>query len=240
MTATEITTNGHDPAGPPATGQLSRDEGRAVVRRVLASGGKARRADLVASDGMSERWWGDRISEVRSEAGTADGTPPAAARPRPPVPAPPATRGVARTGPARRPATARRGQSVERLRRAAVAAVALVAVGVAVLSYNHVVDLAERAEVGHPAWLVPLTLDGMVVAATCSLAVDWMTPGRRGELAAWFGAGTGLAISMAANVIAVDPSLVPMEVVRWVGAGYPPLALAQAVHILARIPRAAA
>jgi hypothetical protein len=233
-----VTTNGH----------LSDDEARAAARQAWhASGGTLTGAELGQRYGRGARWGRNQRAAAQAEAaarGTAGGTAPRGPAAQPAPSAVAATRATAQpraanraAGPRNRPA---RQRSVERLRRAAVTAVALVAVGVAVLSYNHVVDLAERAQVGHPAWLVPLTLDGMVVAATCSLAVDWMTPGRRGELAAWFGASTGLAISMAANVIAVDPSLVPMEVVRWVGAGYPPLALAQAVHILARMPRAGA
>jgi hypothetical protein len=82
-------------------------------------------------------------------------------------------------------------------------------------------------------WL-PLGIDGLVVAASCSLIVDRHLD-RPGHPLAWAGVALGLAGSLAANVLAVDLDLVPLRAVRWVLAGYGPAALAVSGHLLFRM-----
>jgi hypothetical protein len=52
---------------------------------------------------------------------------------------------------------------------------------------------------------------------------------------AWAGVALGLAGSLAANVLAVDPELVSLRAVRWTLAGYGPAALAVSGHLLMRM-----
>jgi hypothetical protein len=115
-----------------------------------------------------------------------------------------------------------------------VASVGLVTVVCAVVSYSHARHLAELAGQGGLAPWLPLAVDGLVAAATCSLLVDRRL-GDPGHPLAWLGAGLGMAGSFAANVVAVDPALVDVRHVRWVLAGYVPAALAISGHLLIRM-----
>jgi Protein of unknown function (DUF2637) len=115
-----------------------------------------------------------------------------------------------------------------------VAAVVVVTVVCAVVSYSHIRDLATTAGMGGLAGWLPLGIDGLVVAASCSLIVDRQL-GRPGHALAWAGVALGLAGSLAANVLAVDPTLVSLRAVRWSLAGYGPAALAVSGHLLFRM-----
>ena len=115
-----------------------------------------------------------------------------------------------------------------------VAAVVIVTAVCAVVSYCHIRDLARLAGMGGLAGWLPLGVDGLVVAASCSLIVDRRL-GRPGHALAWAGAALGLAGSLAANVLAVDPDLVSLRAIRWALAGYSPAALAVSGHLLFRM-----
>jgi hypothetical protein len=110
----------------------------------------------------------------------------------------------------------------------------VVTVVCAVVSYSHIRDLARAAGMGGLAGWLPLGVDGLVVAASCSLIVDRQL-GRPGHALAWAGVALGLAGSLTANVMAVDPALVSLRAVRWVLAGYGPAALAVSGHLLFRM-----
>jgi hypothetical protein len=114
------------------------------------------------------------------------------------------------------------------------AAVVVVTLVCAVVSYTHIRDLAEQAGMGSLSGWLPLGIDGLVVAASCSLIVDRHLD-RPGHPLAWAGVALGLAGSLAANVLAVDLDLVPLRAVRWVLAGYGPAALAVSGHLLFRM-----
>jgi hypothetical protein len=114
------------------------------------------------------------------------------------------------------------------------AAVVVVTLVCAVVSYTHIRDLAEQAGMGNLSSWLPLGIDGLVVAASCSLIVDRHLD-RPGHPLAWAGVALGLAGSLAANVLAVDIDLVPLRAVRWVLAGYGPAALAVSGHLLFRM-----
>jgi hypothetical protein len=165
--------------------------------------------------------------------GTAAGVPARQAAPR----ADAAGRPSGRT-----PGTGRHGTAAARqaartplpLLAVTVAAVVVVTVVCAVVSYSHIRDLAEAAGMGSLAGWLPLGIDGLVVAASCSLIVDRQLD-RRGHPLAWAGVVLGLAGSLAANVLAVDPDLVSLRVVRWALAGYGPAALAVSGHLLFRM-----
>jgi Protein of unknown function (DUF2637) len=91
----------------------------------------------------------------------------------------------------------------------AVVVTAAVALLAAAASYGHMLELARVA--GEPDWIargLPLTVDGLVLASVLS----------RGRGRWWL--AFGLAVSMAGNVAAADPSPISYLV-----AGWPPLAL---------------
>jgi hypothetical protein len=115
-----------------------------------------------------------------------------------------------------------------------VAAVVVVTMVCAVVSYCHIRSLARVAGMGSLAGWLPLGVDGLVVAASCSLIVDRQL-GRPGHALAWAGVALGLAGSLTANVLAVDPTLVSLRAVRWALAGYGPAALAVSGHLLFRM-----
>jgi Protein of unknown function (DUF2637) len=214
------------------------------------SGGRLTGAELGRRYGRSERWGRQQIAAARADRDGNGG----------PESAPPATSGTASTAPVLRPdgsaarparangsgttgtaRPARTGTAPQQpagvplpLLAATAAAVVVVTVVCAVVSYSHIRDLARAAGMGGLAGWLPLGVDGLVVAASCSLIVDRQL-GRPGHALAWAGVALGLAGSLAANVMAVDPALVSLRAVRWVLAGYGPAALAVSGHLLFRM-----
>jgi hypothetical protein len=213
-----------------------------------AAGGRLTGAELARRYGRSERWGRQQIAAARGEpdgngsvpaapGARAAGTPTstAAAGPAPPVragaarPAPPRAAGNRPAPKGRQPA----GVPLPLLA-ATVAAVVVVTVVCAAVSYSHIRELARVAGMGGLAGWLPLGIDGLVVAASCSLIVDRQL-GRPGHGLAWTGVALGLAGSLAANVLAVDPDLVSLRAVRWTLAGYGHAALAVSGHLLFRM-----
>jgi Protein of unknown function (DUF2637) len=233
--------------------QLPPAEAQAHARETWrASGGQLSGAQVAARYGRSERWGRQQIAAARTqvsgmpapEAGTAGRT---AGRPTgtPRMPggtASAASELPAGSAPARQRAAGTRAAPKPRqpspvplpLLAVTGAAVVVVTVVCAVVSYCHIRDLATTAGMGSLAGWLPLGVDGLVVAASCSLIVDRQM-GRPGHALAWAGVALGLAGSLAANVLAVDPELVSMRAVRWTLAGYGPAALAVSGHLLMRM-----
>lgn len=100
------------------------------------------------------------------------------------------------------------------VRRTTIAAVSVVAGVAGVVSYMHMHELAERAGEGWRAWLVPLAVDGLVVAASMTMVVRRRAGGSAGWLA-WVSMIAGVAASLAANVAAAEPSLLARAVAAW-------------------------
>jgi hypothetical protein len=207
-------------------------------------------AELGRRYGRSERWGRQQIAAARADlngngssesAAPATSGTPSTAPARPPAGSaahPARANGTGTTGTAR---PARTGKAPKQptgvplpLLAATAAAVVVVTVVCAVVSYSHIRDLARAAGMGGLAGWLPLGVDGLVVAASCSLIVDRQL-GRPGHALAWAGVALGLAGSLAANVMAVDPALVSLRAVRWVLAGYGPAALAVSGHLLFRM-----
>jgi hypothetical protein len=87
-----------------------------------------------------------------------------------------------------------------------VSVVVLAAIA-AVVSYGHMHALA--LEHGQGAWasaMIPLSVDGMIVASSMSLLLDSRL-GRRGGVLPWALLITGALASLAANIAAAEPSL---------------------------------
>jgi Protein of unknown function (DUF2637) len=100
-------------------------------------------------------------------------------------------------------------------------------------SYSHMVHVAlrfgERPEV---AWLLPFSVDGMLVVASVAM-VDDKRSGRRVRPMARIAFAAGVAASIAANIAAAQPTWGARVVAAW-----PALALLLVVELLSRSGRA--
>jgi hypothetical protein len=111
-------------------------------------------------------------------------------------------------------------------RRVASVGSALVVAAIAFLaSYAHMRGLALRY--GQPpliAWLLPVSVDGMLVVATIALG-----DGRRHRWSAWVAFWTGVAASVVANVLAAEPSAIARCISAW-----PAVAFLLVVEVITR------
>jgi hypothetical protein len=113
--------------------------------------------------------------------------------------------------------------SVQRVTTAAVLSVALVA---AIASYEHMRALAELAGEGWRSWLLPISVDGLAVAASMTMLVRRRAGLPAGALA-WVALLLGLGASLAANVAAAEPTVQGRLVAAW-----PPLGLLLSYELL--------
>jgi hypothetical protein len=117
----------------------------------------------------------------------------------------------------------------------AIAAVLLLAMIAAVVSYSHMYELALGH--GEPEWraaLFPLSVDGMIVGASMTLLSD-ARHGRKGGLLPWTLLILGSGASLAANVALADPTIWSRIIHAW-----PSFALIGAYELLMREFRTAA
>jgi len=116
-----------------------------------------------------------------------------------------------------------------------VAAVLLVATVAAVVSFEHMREVAARAGEAWRAWLLPLSVDGLVVAASMVLLTR-RRAGLPGGRLAWAALLGGVGASLAANIAAAEPTVTARAVAAW-----PALAFAVAFELLLqqrRVPAA--
>jgi hypothetical protein len=110
--------------------------------------------------------------------------------------------------------------------------VTVVALTAAVISFEHVRALALRAgETDLTSWLLPVSLDGAVVAAVAVLLAD-SRAGRRPTALTLMLLAASLASSLAANIASAEPHPVARAVAAW-----PPVALALGIEVLAGLIR---
>lgn len=112
------------------------------------------------------------------------------------------------------------------VRATTVIAVSMVATVAAAVSFMHMHTLAVRAGEGWRSWLVPLAVDGLVVAASMTMLVR-RRAGKPAGWLTWASMGAGITASLAANVAAAEPTLIGRAVAAW-----PPLALLLAYELL--------
>jgi Protein of unknown function (DUF2637) len=113
--------------------------------------------------------------------------------------------------------------------------VALLALIAGTVSYLHMHVLVELH--GQPGWvaaLTPLSVDGMIVAASTTLLTDSRT-GSRGGALPWALLVVGSMASLAANVAVAEPTAVARVIAAW-----PSFALIAAYELLMRQVRRAA
>jgi len=97
----------------------------------------------------------------------------------------------------------------------------------AVVSYGHMHQLAlAHGEGALASALIPLSVDGMIVAASMSLLLDSRL-GRRGGLLPWTLLVTGALASLAANIAVAEPAMAGQVIVAW-----PSFALTASIVIL--------
>jgi Protein of unknown function (DUF2637) len=104
--------------------------------------------------------------------------------------------------------------------------VVVVALVAALASYEHMRLLALIAGEGWRSWLLPLSVDGLAVAASMTMFVRRRAGLPAGGLA-WLALLLGLGASLAANVAAADPTVQGRLVAAW-----PPLGLLLAYELL--------
>jgi hypothetical protein len=112
---------------------------------------------------------------------------------------------------------------------------ALLALIAGTVSYLHMHTLV--AQHGQPGWvaaLTPLSVDGMIVAASTTLLADSRT-GRRGGVLPWALLVAGSVASLAANVAVAEPTLIGRVIAAW-----PSFALTASYELLTRQVRRSA
>ena len=96
-----------------------------------------------------------------------------------------------------------------------IGCVALLALIAGTVSYLHMHMLV--AEHGQPGWvaaLTPLSVDGMIVAASTTLLADSRS-GRTGGALPWALLVAGSVASLAANVAVAEPTLIGRVIAAW-------------------------
>lgn len=121
------------------------------------------------------------------------------------------------------------GQPDRWIKRTTTACVALLALIAGTVSYLHMHRLV--ALHGQPGWvaaLTPLSVDGMIVAASTTLLAESRS-GRRGGLLPWALLVAGSVASLAANVAVAEPTLMGRVIAAW-----PSFALTASYELLTR------
>jgi hypothetical protein len=112
------------------------------------------------------------------------------------------------------------------VRRVTTVAVLSVAGVAAVASYEHMRALASVAGEGWRSWLLPISVDGLAVAASMTMLVR-RRAGQRAGVLPWAALLLGLGASLAANVAAAEPTVVGRLVAVW-----PPVGLLLSYELL--------
>ena len=112
------------------------------------------------------------------------------------------------------------------VRHTTVAAVLLVASVAAIVSYAHMQHVAHREGEAWRSFLLPLSVDGLMVAASMVLLAR-RRAGLPGGALAWIALLAGVAASLAANVAAAEPTTTARIVAAW-----PAVAFAVAFELL--------
>jgi len=214
------------PGGTYLTAADRRDAAREAYLATLLAGDPLTPAELGEQFGRSRRWADGRIAEVRAQYTNGQGSD---------SPADEEDVAIAPAGrsPERAPAHPATGVTpgVRWVTTGAVVAVATVAL---VASYDHQRQLAAMAGEGWRAWLLPISVDGLVIAASMSMLVRRRVGEPAGALA-WIAVLLGGTASVVANVAAADPTLIGRLVAAW-----PPIALIVSYELLLQQVRSSA
>jgi Protein of unknown function (DUF2637) len=228
-------------SGPPQRAWVTGAERQAAARRAyaqsVADGTPLTGVALGAMFDRSGRWGSQRILEARRRlaSDSAGSREPRSGNGSLPVGLPEDSltdcRQADRELPAASMAPGPASSAISRTTTLAVLAVALVA---AIASYDHQRLLAELAGEEWRAWLLPISVDGLVLTASRTMLARQRS-GRSVGWMAWTAMLAGLAASLAANVAGAEPTLVGRLVAAW-----PPVALLLAYELLMQQIRATA
>jgi hypothetical protein len=203
------------------------DRARQTYRQRTSAGSTLSGKALGNMYGKSERWGRDRIAEVR----TADTAELEIAAALPAVERQPVAAETAPIAAAAEPVAAVQimpsgvSAAVQWTTRIAVSIVAAVAASV---SYAHMYELAHHAGEDWRSWLLPLSVDGLIVASSMTLLVR-KRQGQPGGFLAYSAMWLGVLVSLGANIAAAHPTLEGRLVAAW-----PPLALLYGYELLMR------
>jgi hypothetical protein len=101
------------------------------------------------------------------------------------------------------------------IRRTTIGCAALLALIAGTVSYLHMhLLVALHGQPGWVAMLTPLSVDGMIVAASTTLLAD-SRAGSRGGVLPWVLLVIGSAASLAANVAVAEPSMTGRVIAAW-------------------------
>ena len=95
-----------------------------------------------------------------------------------------------------------------------VASVCAVAFIAAVVSYSHMQQLAWNVGEQWRSWLIPLSIDGLVVASSMTLLTRHRAGMKGGQLP-WAALGGGVIASITANMADAEPAVVPVLLAGW-------------------------
>jgi hypothetical protein len=127
------------------------------------------------------------------------------------------------------------GRADRWIRRTTIGSVSMLAMIAGTVSYLHMHELV--ALHGQPGWvaaLTPLSVDGMIVAASTTLLSDSRS-GARGGVLPWLLLVAGSVASLAANVAVAEPSVTGRVIAAW-----PSFALIGSYELLMRQVRCSA
>lgn len=105
------------------------------------------------------------------------------------------------------------------VRHTTTAAVVVVAGIAAAVSYAHMQELAEGAGEGWRSWLIPVSIDGLVVAASMVLLTRRRACLPGGWLA-WGALAAGVLASLAANMANAEPTTTARLIAAWPAAAF--------------------
>jgi hypothetical protein len=199
---------------------VSNGDRKAAAAAILAAEPAITAAELGDRLGVKERQARNIRNAVRAVGernGAVAAVPVVVADGKREVPPPARTK----TATAKRKVTAERGP----VDWAIIATVTAVA---AIWSYSHIVDLAIAAGHGWRSYLLPLAIDGLLIAGVRAVGRDRRYP------VAWIAITVGVVGTVAGNVLAVRPELADMADVAAVSAAFPAIALPTIVHLVRR------
>jgi Protein of unknown function (DUF2637) len=239
----DVSPNGSGPRDPEwATSAERQAAARRAYVQSVAGGTPLTGVALGAVFDRSGRWGSQRILEARRQLvsdGPGTGSPPNGSgvapngRASPPIGlpenSPTAGRQADREQRAADMASRSANPAIARTTTLAVLAVALVA---AIASYDHQRLLADMAGEEWRAWLLPISVDGLILTASRTMLTRQRS-GRSAGWLAWTAMLAGLTASLAANVAGAEPTLVGRLVAAW-----PPVALLLAYELLMQQVRA--
>lgn len=213
-------------AAPVTTTEQSRKLAKRLYEASVAEGTPLQGSDLGPKVGRSASWGRQWVREYEAAAAAkalAAAEPVTAAVVEDRAPAAPAVEAAALA-----PTAAVVPPAIRRITTVAVVVVALVA---AAASYEHQRMLAEAAGEEWRARLFPLSVDGLIVAASMTMLVRRRAGLPVGALT-WLSLLLGLGVSVAANVAAADPATIDPVLLSRLVAAWPPVALLLAHEML--------